>query len=78
MNTLEQIMSKTLRIGLIVVGVFLVTFLVLGQTGMFKMCDIPTATNEPGIKLNSKIFFSNLVDFNNGDFVCCRYKNDPD
>src|SRR5690606_34100904 len=70
------IMKKTLKITLIILGVLFGIYTVLGQTDMLKMYNIPTTANEPGIKLNSKIFVSNLVNFKNGDFVCYKYNNE--
>jgi signal peptidase I len=69
-------MEKTLRIALISVGILFVTYTLLGQTDMFKMYNISTTANEPGIKLNSKIFLSNLVDYDNGDFVCYKFNDE--
>ena len=69
-------MKKTFRITLIIVGILFVTYTVLGQTDMLKMYNIPTTANEPGIMLNSKIFVSNLVDYENGDFVCYKYDDE--
>ncbi len=43
---------------------------------MLKMYNIPTTANEPELKLHSKIFVSNLIDYDNGDFVCYEYKNE--
>jgi signal peptidase I len=69
-------MEKTLRIALISVGILFVTCTLLGQTDMLKMYNIPTTANEPGIKLKSKIFVSNLVDYDNGDFVCYKFNDE--
>tara|TARA_B110000503_G_C7038610_1_gene367225 strand:- start:250 stop:927 length:678 start_codon:yes stop_codon:yes gene_type:complete len=69
-------MKKTLRIALISVGILFVTYTLLGQTDILKMYNIPTTANEPGIKLNSKIFVSNLVDYENGDFVCYKFNDE--
>ncbi|GAA4273638.1 hypothetical protein GCM10022258_29320 [Aquimarina gracilis] len=59
-----------------IAGILFGVYAVLGQTDMLKMYTTPTSANEPGIKLNSKIFVSNLVDFNNRDFVCYEYENE--
>jgi len=69
-------MKKPQKIALIIIGILFVTYTVLGQTDMLKMYNIPTTANEPGIMLNSKIFVSNLVDFENGDFVCYKYNDE--
>ena len=69
-------MKKPFRIALIIIGILFVTYTVLGQTDMLKMYNIPTTANEPGIMLNSKIFVSNLVDYENGDFVCYKYNDE--
>jgi len=69
-------MKKTFRISLIFIGILFATYTVLGQTDMLKIYNIPTVANEPGIMLNSKIFVSNLADYENGDFVCYKYDNE--
>jgi signal peptidase I len=69
-------MKKPLKIALIILGILFGIYTVLGQTDMLKMYNIPTTANEPGIKLNSKIFVSNLVDYENGDFICYQYENE--
>ena len=69
-------MKKQLKITLIVLGILFGIYTVLGQTDMLKMYNIPTTANEPGIMLNSKIFVSNLVDYENGDFVCYKHENE--
>lgn len=69
-------MSKKLQITTIIIGVLLMIYVILGGTGMLKMYNFPTSANEPGIKVNSKIFISNLVDYNNGDFVCYKYNDE--
>ncbi|MEL1242920.1 signal peptidase I [Flavobacterium sp. DGU11] len=42
-------------------------------SGMYKMYNIPTAANEPAIKVGSKIFASNLKEAKNGDFIIYNY-----
>lgn len=69
-------MKKPLKITLIALGILFGIYTVLGQTDMLKMYNIPTTANEPGIKLNSKIFVSNLADYENGDFICYEYENE--
>jgi|SRR5690606_15864423 len=69
-------MKKPLKITLIVLGILFGIYTVLGQTDMLKMYNIPTTANEPGIKLNSKIFVSNLAGYENGDFICYEYENE--
>ncbi len=69
-------MKKPLKIALITLGVLFGIYTVLGLTDILKMYNIPTTANEPGIKLNSKIFVSNLADFDNGDFICYEYVNE--
>ena len=69
-------MKKPLKIALITLGILFGIYTVLGQTDMLKMYNIPTTANEPGIKLNSKIFVSNLADYENGDFICYEYENE--
>lgn len=69
-------MKKPFRIVLIIVAIIFVAYTVLGQTDMLKMYNIPTTANEPGIMLNSKIFVSNLFDYENGDFVCYKYNDE--
>ncbi|MFL1897261.1 signal peptidase I [Aquimarina sp. 2-A2] len=69
-------MKSKLKIALIIVGILFGVYIVLGQTDMLKIYNIPTTANEPGLKINSKIFVSNLIDFNNGDFICYEYKNE--
>jgi len=69
-------MKRTIETSLIVLGIIFGIYTVLGQTDMLKIYNIPTTANEPGIKLNSKIFVSNLVEFKNGDFVCYEYKDE--
>jgi signal peptidase I len=69
-------MNKKLQITAIIIGILFVVYTILGGTGIFKMYNFPTTANEPGIKVNSKIFVSNLVDYNNGDFVCYKYNDE--
>ncbi|WP_268225707.1 signal peptidase I [Sinomicrobium oceani] len=69
-------MKKPLEKTLIILSILFGIYTILGQTDMLKMYNIPTTANEPGIKLNSKILVSNLVDYENGDFVCYEYKNE--
>jgi len=69
-------MKKTVRIVLIVIGILFVINMILGQTGVLKMYNNPTTANEPGIKLNSKTFVSNLTDYENGDFICYKYNEE--
>jgi len=69
-------MKKPLKITLIVLGILFGIYTVLTQTGMLKMYNNPTNTNEPGLKMNSKMFVSNLVDYENGDFICYEYENE--
>jgi signal peptidase I len=69
-------MKKPIEILLIILGVLLGIYLLLSLTGIFKIYKVPSIANEPGIKLNSMIFSSNLVDYKNGDFVCFKYNDD--
>ncbi len=69
-------MNKSLKIVLITLGILFGIYTILGQTDMLKMYSIPTTANEPGIKLNSKIFVSNLANYENGDFICYGYKDE--
>ena len=69
-------MKKPLKIALIILGILFGIHLILVYTGMLKMYTIPTTGNEPGIKRNSMILVSNLIDFKNGDFVCYKYYNE--
>lgn len=66
-------MKKILKLLLISLGVLIVVFVVLGEMNMLKMYSIPTTANDPGIKANSKILVSNMVNFENGDFICYKY-----
>jgi signal peptidase I len=61
---------------LIILGVLLGIYLLLSLTGIFKIYKVPSTANEPGIKLNSMIFSSNLVEYKIGDFVCFKYNDD--
>ncbi|GGE08050.1 signal peptidase I [Psychroflexus salis] len=69
-------MKRPLKITLIVIGIIFGIYTVLGQTDMLKMYNIPSTANEPGIKLNSRIFVSNLASYENGDFICYEYENE--
>lgn len=69
-------MKKPQKTAIIILSVLFGIYIVLGLTDMLKMYNIPTTANEPGITLNSKIFVSNLADFENGDFICYEYKNE--
>lgn len=73
---MKRIMKKPLKIVLIVLGILFGIFKILGQTNMLKMYNISTNANEPGLKLNSKIFVSNLMNHENGDFICYKYEDE--
>ena len=69
-------MKTPFKILILILGVLFGVYTVLGITDMLKMYHLPTTSNEPGLKLNSRIFVSNLVDYNNGDFVCYKYNDE--
>jgi len=69
-------MNKAVKIILIIIVVLFVTYMVLAWANIFKMYNNPTTANEPGIPLNSKMFVSNLVTPEIGDFICYQY-DDP-
>jgi signal peptidase I len=71
-------MRKVLNIILIILGTIFGVSTVFGQTDILKAYNIPTTANEPGIKFNSKILVSNLVSYENGDFVCYEFENDKE
>ncbi len=68
-------MKEKLKIPLIVLGILVGVYNILNETGLFRTYTIPTTTNEPGIKLDSRIASSNLVNYEVGDFVC-YYRRD--
>lgn len=67
---LVRIKNKKIRIILIVLGSFLLLYTLLGQFGFLKLYHNPTTANEPGLKLNSKMFVTNLITPNRGNFIC--------
>lgn len=69
-------MKKPLKIAIITLGILYGIFVILGQTGMLKMYNTPSTANEPGINLKSKVFVSNIANFENGDFVCYKYNDE--
>ena len=69
-------MKKPLKILLIVAGIIYGIYVIIGLTGVFKIYDMPSSANDPGIETNSKIFVSNLSDYQNGDFICYRYEDE--
>ncbi|GAA4239019.1 hypothetical protein GCM10022291_31710 [Postechiella marina] len=68
-------MKKILRLLLISLGALIVIFVALGEMNILKIYNIPTTANDPGIKANSKILVSNMVNFENGDFICYKYED---
>ena len=69
-------MKNPFRKTLIIVGILYLIYIILGETNVLKRYNLSTTSNEPGICLNSKIFASNLVDFENGDFVCYKQNDE--
>lgn len=47
-------------------------YVVTGLTGAFKIYNAASGANEPNLKLNSKMFVSNLKTYNSGDFVAYK------
>lgn len=46
------------------------------RTGAARSFTIPTTANEPGLKLNSRVFSTSLIDYDYGDFICYNHKNE--
>jgi signal peptidase I len=68
-------MKKSHKI-VVVLGFCLAAAVVIMQlTNMLRMYDNASAANEPGLKPGTKLFVSNLVDYNNGDFICFDYED---
>lgn len=59
-----------MRIILIVLASFLLLYAFLGQFGFLKLYHNPTSANEPGLKINSKMFVTNLITPKRGNFIC--------
>ena len=69
-------MKKPVKIALIILGVMVLIYEVLGFTGIFKIYSNPTTANEPNLPIDSKMFVSNLKEPNLGDFICYKYQNE--
>ncbi|MFD1316723.1 signal peptidase I [Namhaeicola litoreus] len=63
-------LNKKMRVILIVLTSFLLLYAFLGQFGFLKLYHNPTSANEPGLKINSKMFVTNLITPKRGNFIC--------
>lgn len=68
-------MRKKIIVVIITILSLYVFFVILAFTNILRVYHIPTNANEPGIMLDSKILVTNLVNFENGDFICYEYED---
>ncbi len=54
----------------IIIGSPIIAYITLSFFGVLKVYNNPSTANEPSLKLNSKMFVSNLISPKMGDFVC--------
>lgn len=69
-------MNKSVRIIVIAIGVLLSTYIFLAQINVIKLYTMASSGNEPNLKLDSKFWVSNLINFENGDFICYKYEDE--
>ena len=62
----------TLIIALII-GSPIIAYITLSFFGILKIYSNPSTANEPNLKINSKMFVSNLITPEIGDFICFDY-----
>ena len=68
--------KKLITFGVIIFGIIVVYNFLLRPTGVFVVYNNPTTSNEPNIKMNSKTLVTNLINFENGDFVCYTFNDE--
>jgi signal peptidase I len=70
-------MKKKIKVlGLIVLGIVIIYNFLLRPLGWFVIYNNPTTSNVPNIELNSKALGTNLIESDNGDFVCYKFNDE--
>lgn len=69
-------MKKIIRITLITLGALIVVYFVLSVSQILTTCTISTTSNEPNLKLQSRVLVSSLSQPQNGDFICYKVVNE--
>jgi signal peptidase I len=68
-------MNRKLKVVLITIGTLFISYAAIAQSGMLNAYKNSTIANEPNLKINSRILVSNLINPQNGDFVCYNYED---
>ena len=72
---IQEVMKKGIKITLITIIVLFSLYAITNVTGVLIIYKNATIANEPNLKLNAKVFISNLITPQVGDFVSFKFED---